>query len=70
VSLFLAESAHHSSAKLGMDALLDEIHRLRSRLNEMSLEVGNLTNPNLVAVSQLLDKKLNAYEQLKNNQAC
>ena len=68
--MFLAESAQHSSAKLGIDALLDEIYRLRSRLNELSLEVGNLTNPNLVAVSQLLDKKLNAYEQLKSNKAC
>lgn len=68
--MFLAEATQHSSAKLGMDALLDEIHRLRSRLNEMSLEVENLTNPNLVEISQLLDKKLNAYEQLKNNRAC
>ena len=68
--MFLAESTQHSSAKLGIDALLDEIYRLRSRLNELSLEVGNLTNPNLVAVSQLLDKKLNAYEQLKSNKAC
>ena len=68
--MFLADSTHRSSVKLGVDALLDEIYRLRSRLNEMSLEVGNLTNPRLVAISQQLDQKLNAYEQLKNSRAC
>lgn len=62
--MFFSESTHHSSAKIGMDALLDEIYRLRNRLNEMSRDVSNLSSPRLVEVSQMLDKKLNAYEQL------
>ncbi|RKD21825.1 hypothetical protein BEP19_14530 [Ammoniphilus oxalaticus] len=66
----LADSTHRSSVKLGLDALLEEICRLRSRLNEMSLEVGNLSNPSIVEISQQLDQKLNAYEQMKNKQAC
>ncbi|WP_367751694.1 Spo0E family sporulation regulatory protein-aspartic acid phosphatase [Ammoniphilus sp. 3BR4] len=51
--------------KLCMDALLEEIYFLRRRLNEMSRDVGNFSNPRLVEVSQLLDQKLNDYEQLK-----
>lgn len=63
--MFFSESTHYSSAKTGMDALLDEIYRLRNRLNEMSRDVSNLSSPRLVEVSQMLDKKLNDYEQLK-----
>ncbi|WP_164985249.1 aspartyl-phosphate phosphatase Spo0E family protein [Ammoniphilus sp. CFH 90114] len=54
-----------SSNKFCMDALLEEIYFLRRRLNEMSREIGSFSNPRLVEVSQLLDKKLNDYEQLK-----
>lgn len=54
-----------STMKLCMDALLEEIYFLRRRLNEMSRDVANFSNPRLVEVSQLLDQKLNDYEQLK-----
>ncbi|WP_167578031.1 aspartyl-phosphate phosphatase Spo0E family protein [Ammoniphilus sp. YIM 78166] len=59
------ESASSSSLTLGTDALLEEIYFLRRHLNEMSRDVGSFSHPRLVEVSQLLDKKLNDYEQLR-----
>jgi len=59
------KSASTTGLTLCTDALLEEIYFLRRHLNEMSRDVGSFSHPRLVEVSQLLDKKLNDYEQLK-----
>ncbi|MBP1932586.1 aspartyl-phosphate phosphatase Spo0E family protein [Ammoniphilus resinae] len=53
-----------TSSKLNLDLLLEEIYTLRLHLNELSRDMGNLTHPKLVEVSQLLDQKLNSYNQI------
>jgi len=55
---------NETSSKLNLDLLLEEIYTLRLHLNELSRDMGNLTHPKLVEVSQLLDQKLNSYNQI------
>jgi hypothetical protein len=58
------KSAPYPKTMLGLDTLLEEIYVLRSHLNELSRNVDDLSNPQLVEVSQILDQKLNNYNQM------
>jgi hypothetical protein len=58
------KSTYAVSPQLCMDTLLEEINFLRLHLYELGKEVDGLTNPRLVEVSQLLDKKLNSFHEL------
>jgi hypothetical protein len=63
--LMANQSAYKPSAVLIMTTLLEEIHFLRKSLNDLGREMDDLTNPRLIRISQLLDEKLNCYDQLK-----
>jgi hypothetical protein len=43
---------------------LQEIEQLRILLSKLYTSTGSLTDPILVKASQLLDQKLNEYQQL------
>jgi hypothetical protein len=63
--LMANQSAYKSSAVLIMTTLLEEIQFLRKSLNDLGKEAVDLTNPQVLRISQLLDEKLNCYDQLK-----
>jgi len=47
-----------------LNAVLEEIDFLKIYMNELSEYVESLSDPAIVEISQLLDKKLNLYQSL------
>lgn len=47
--------------------LSEEIEQLRDKLNRISVDHSSLYHPNIVELSQELDRLLNHYQRRRNN---